>query len=882
VHWRQKIGRIVQQAMEIAVLVMVCVSPWYFGAVEPIHECWLYWAVAALVLLWGVRILLQGEVRWKKCPVLLCLGALFLLSLWQLQALPTPVLRTLSPKTVELDEALLPSEPEQLPFGEHWERPQLAAGSSVSLYPGATRLNLMRLLAVFMLFAVVRNNIASPASLRRLDIALVANGTLLSLFAFIQFFTSAHNTVYWTYTTQGSVFGPFVCRTHFPYYVNVSIGAALGLLLSRSSRQGKRRREQQRENWLDSFQVLLEDPARLWLCCALAMMVGAVLLSLARGGIIALLAASVLTVVLCRRKRSFRSSWVGPTLVGAASVLALVAWLGLDRVESRLSTIWKGEAIESRLPLWTDSWPLVGDFPLLGTGLGTFAYVEPLHREHTSSTFIHEHAHNEYLEALIEGGIPRLLISLLAVGLIFYFGYRAVRQHRGHSAWGLAVGALFGFTAQAVHNFGDFGYHLPAIAVLATVLCAQLVTLGMEDVPAADSEAVAEPPKPPAEFVLRAWGVAPWIAAMTAVLIGLTLWTEGRRLEHVQILRLNARSLQGSGNAERALFLLEEAARLAPGYANLRSELGQAHLDVFEKANAQLNQGLKIVQAAGLVLVGAPTPTAPLPLAWAQPDSITTAWAAGTVEQQREIARQHLVPALRAYLEARDLCPLLSRPQIRIAANLPYFAKAEPRTVYLDRAKRLVTNDHDLWFLFGLQELVEGKHARAAQSWHRALELSDNLLPSMVQMGQKELGSEVFLSEVLPDKPALLVRAAELLFPGPNSVEQQRPFLEKAQRLLRDQPGELTADQWHLRARVDATFGQLAEAQEAYHTALQQAPTQTGWRLEYAVLLHSMGRLAEARRQVVDVLRTDPRQPQALELLRSIDNALRETPRRAQ
>ena len=51
--------------------------------------------------------------------------------------------------------------------------------------------------------------------------------------------------------------------------------------------------------------------------------------------------------------------------------LGLVAWLGLARVESRLATIWQGEALrQSRLPLWADSWPLVAEFPLLGTGYG--------------------------------------------------------------------------------------------------------------------------------------------------------------------------------------------------------------------------------------------------------------------------------------------------------------------------------------------------------------------------------------------------------------------------------------------------------------------------------------------------------------------------------
>ena len=65
----------------------------------------------------------------------------------------------------------------------------------------------------------------------------------------------------------------------------------------------------------------------------------------------------------------------------------------------------------------------------------------------------------------------RLAISLLAIGLVFRFGYRAVRRFDGEPTGGLALGALFGFTTLVIHSIGDFGLHLPAIALLATVLC---------------------------------------------------------------------------------------------------------------------------------------------------------------------------------------------------------------------------------------------------------------------------------------------------------------------------------------------------------------------------------------------------------------------------
>ena len=58
------------------------------------------------------------------------------------------------------------------------------------------------------------------------------------------------------------------------------------------------------------------------------------------------------------------------------------------------------------------------DFPVFGTGNGTFRYVEPLHRTSEVDVGIdYEYAHNDYLEALVEGGLVRLMVSLLAIGL---------------------------------------------------------------------------------------------------------------------------------------------------------------------------------------------------------------------------------------------------------------------------------------------------------------------------------------------------------------------------------------------------------------------------------------------------------------------------------
>ncbi len=163
--------RLARAAMEGVVLLMVCLSPWAFGAVDPFWEFLLLCGVGVVLALWAATMLLEGRLTWRKCPVALCLAALYLLGVVQATPLPPPVLAAASPAAARLYGRLLPAQPEALPGGEARSAPPAPAGSTISLYPGATRQELVRLLAVFLLFAAVRNNLATPGAFRRLAVA---------------------------------------------------------------------------------------------------------------------------------------------------------------------------------------------------------------------------------------------------------------------------------------------------------------------------------------------------------------------------------------------------------------------------------------------------------------------------------------------------------------------------------------------------------------------------------------------------------------------------------------------------------------------------------------------------------------------------------------
>jgi O-antigen ligase/tetratricopeptide (TPR) repeat protein len=866
--FRPRMVRRLRAVMEAVVLLMVCLSPWAFGAAGPQFEFYLDVGVAVLMALWGMAIVLEGQLTWRKCPLALCLAGLVLLGVWQVLPLPGPVLSTVSPETARTYQRLLPARHEVL-AADSGSRPSADhPGTTVSFYPGATTRELTRLLAVFLLFAAVRNNCASAAALRRLSVVATANGALLSLVALLQAFSSSRHLVYWTFPSAGEVFGPFICRNHFPFYVNVCLGLAAGLLLS------WRNSGAERDGWAGRAHGLLHEPRLLWVGAAVVLMLAAVALSLSRGGLLALVGAAVVCLLL-HAAHTRRLSQLGAAALVGALALGLLTWFGLDRVKARLATVWEGAALkDDRVPLWTRLLPTAADFPLLGTGYGTFDYVELMTRDSGADIgYLYEHAHNDYLEALLEGGGVRLALSLLAIGVVFRLGSRGLGRSDPSGVSGLVLGALLGFTAVVLQSFVDFGLHIPAIAVLATVLCAQLAAVGSAT---PEDQREGTPGPVPGAYVLRLGGLAPAAGLLTALALGAAVLAEGWRAARVDRYRQTATRLRQARDPDQralAVTYLEAAAALAPESALVQAQLGEVRLQLLAEGHARQVRAAQLADAATVLPSLAP----------AGPSSALTAFPAWTAaararqlhfrRREQALAGKYLAPALRAYLRARDLCPLLADPHLRIALHLPHFERAEPRAAYLERVKTLAPDDPEAWYLCGVQEIFDGQPGQAWRSWRHSLELSDRYRATIVAaVARNPKAGEVF-PRVLPDRPALWLAAAEQLFPQPGAPER-KPFYRRALLLLEQRAGRLTPQELHLQGTLYVRLGRPADAVSAYRAALEQLPEEVGWRLDLARVLYRLGRLPEARRELLSVLGQEPGHAEARELLREVEREL--------
>ncbi len=265
------------------------------------------------------------------------------------------------------------------------------------------------------------------------------------------------------------------------------------------------------------------------------------------------------------------------------------------------------------------------------------------------SQILFEHAHNDYLEMLLEGGVVGLIFSVFGSAFVFHRGYRAAVALEGRPSGELALGGLFAFTTLVIHSFGDFGLHIPAITLLAAVLAAQLCALG-DDGAVSLNRTNQEPGrrKAASEFRLRLGGLAPLLVSGLCVAIGLTLILGAWQAQQVERLENTA---IGLGQKVRGAFLeeqidcLQKVASLVPFDATRQAALGRARARLFEREVSQLQRG----QMDFLLAAAVPAARAEWPA--------TLTWYIQTIairdqsrREQARLVQKLLLPALRNYV----------------------------------------------------------------------------------------------------------------------------------------------------------------------------------------------------------------------------------------
>jgi tetratricopeptide (TPR) repeat protein len=451
--------------IEWLLISLLAFMPLAFGAVEAWSEEVVVILVAVISVCFSLKLIFEKHTHliwsWAYIPV-----ALFVVvAVFQIVPLPTSFVDAISPNTAAMKKELLGD----LPNSE-----VLLKSMTLSFYPNATKHDLRLVLAVAAVFFVVVNVYRRPVQIKRLLTAIAVIGGSIALLAFAQDFLG-NGQIYWRIPTgyDQAFSGTFINHSHYGQFMNLSIGAALSLIIVKIHEAFTRKKA----TASTVFEYLGSASAKsLWLLLGMIIL-GAttIFVSLTRGGMVSMLVATgLITLVMSSRHSLKGRGWIIALIALGAFICIL--YIGFDAVYDRLASLRDLHRAEG------GRWQIVKDislawtkFPIFGTGLGTHEVVYPMFDRSTVAALA-AYAENEYAQAAEETGLIGLM-SLMIFGTFMCLYY--VRSIRSSSIpfRSAAFGLGFGLIAILIHSLSDFGQHLPANAFLTAVFCAFLLAL---------------------------------------------------------------------------------------------------------------------------------------------------------------------------------------------------------------------------------------------------------------------------------------------------------------------------------------------------------------------------------------------------------------------
>jgi O-antigen ligase len=437
-------------------LVVLVFAPLVRGGNRPLALLALELASLALLLAVLMRPVLLQRVSWAGWVFL---GGLVALPLMHLVPLPFDVWSSL---------------PGHAPYAQVLAvTGEVPAWLPVSIVPYATEQSLLTLLPPLAVALLVL--CLGATEVKRLVGVFLVLVVVQAVFSLMQYGSGADSPLYLGLENPaGSGVGTYANRNHLAGLMEMALPITLALLAASIfglDRATSRRHISRRASLFAKFSrwfssELLMNRTVLLTALTIAIILGAVF-SRSRTGIGILIVGLILTAVVLMR--NFGGGFA-KRVVGAITALGFVLAMavGLVPVFDRFGV---DPLTDLRWPMLDSTIKAAGVFFPLGSGMGTYPEVMRAFQPDEVGRFVN-HAHNDYAEWWMEGGILALGLMLLFV-VLYAVRWRTLWAERNwHAMHMMQVGAGVGIFLILLHGLTDYNLRIPANMIYFAFLAA--------------------------------------------------------------------------------------------------------------------------------------------------------------------------------------------------------------------------------------------------------------------------------------------------------------------------------------------------------------------------------------------------------------------------
>jgi len=414
-----------------------------------IMEVW----VLALSLMWLTQYL-RGRVTVSQAfirawPVTTCLVLVGLWMQFQLVALPAGLLKLLSPAALEIHTAT-------------------NTEFTVSLNVYATRFSVLHTLSYVLIFGLTLLVINNRRRLILLAQILVISGVFQATYGSLMTLSGAEYGFFFEKEYyRGVSTGTFINRNHLAGYLEICLAVGIGLMVAQLS-------DTLATTWRKRVRKFLQTmlSSKALVRIGLVVMVIGLVLTHSRMGNTAFFLSMIMMgffyMVFVRRVSRGTVIFFASLLI--IDLMVVGNFFGIEEVAQRLQET--SFDSEMRDEVARDTLVMVRDYPLTGTGAGSFYSTYPMYDSGRFKFSFVKHAHNDYLEFASNLGLLAFGLLGFCVLVSLWQSIRAQLGRRDRLMQGMGFAASMAIVALLIHSTVDFNLHIPANAATFMVVLA--------------------------------------------------------------------------------------------------------------------------------------------------------------------------------------------------------------------------------------------------------------------------------------------------------------------------------------------------------------------------------------------------------------------------